>query len=458
MEANARPGSDSIVLPAGTFTLTRGGRGEDAAVIGDLDITEDLTLTGAGVDQTIIDGNQTDRIFDVLGSVKVALADMTLRRGGQPSGSPLSTDQGGAVQNRGELFVLGVKISDSVATDGAAIANGAGTVRMVRSTLEGNGAFSLSPIFNAAGATMHIEDSLIRRGYGGCSGAISNQGTMTIQTTEISQNNGAGAGAICNYPSGTLTIDRSLLSDNGKPQSSGFRTTSNGGAIHNGSLFQRGGVLRIINSTLSDNAAEYGGGLFVASGSADLINVTLSRNSATTSGGGVYVDPSATLMVLNTIIATSQSGGDCAGRIISGGFNLIQDVAGCTIQGSTTGNILGRDPLLGSLADNSGPTRTHALLPGSPAIDAVLSGCPPPDKDQRGQDRPQDGDGDGTARCDVGAFEAKGIRSAPVLPTSKDQCKDGGWKQFRGENGKQRFKNQGQCVSYVETHGEKDKR
>jgi hypothetical protein len=80
---------------------------------------------------------------------------------------------------------------------------------------------------------------------------------------------------------------------------------------------------------------------------------------------------------------------------------LIQDPAGCTIAGNPIGNITGQDPLLGPLADNGGSNYTHALLPGSPAIDAGSPDCPPPDADQRGVPRPQ------ALACDIGAFEAE---------------------------------------------------
>jgi len=86
------------------------------------------------------------------------------------------------------------------------------------------------------------------------------------------------------------------------------------------------------------------------------------------------------------------------GMLTSQGFNLIQDVSGCTILGDSTGNLLGADPELGPLQNNGGPTYTHALLPGSPAIDAGTN-VGAPRTDQRGVSRPQG------ASTDIGAFE-----------------------------------------------------
>jgi hypothetical protein len=116
-------------------------------------------------------------------------------------------------------------------------------------------------------------------------------------------------------------------------------------------------------------------------------------------GGGIFVDSEVTLR--NTIVAGNLSGGDCRGRPNSDGYNLDSD-SSCSLSG--VGDISGVDPLLGPLQDNGGPTETHALLPGSPAIDAGDdSTCLT--ADQRGVARPLDGDGDGTAVCDIGAYE-----------------------------------------------------
>src|SRR5437867_13154215 len=68
-EANAHAGADTIMVPAGTYLLTIAGQGEDIAATGDLDITDDVTITGAGADNTILDGNGIDRIFDISASL-----------------------------------------------------------------------------------------------------------------------------------------------------------------------------------------------------------------------------------------------------------------------------------------------------------------------------------------------------------------------------------------------------
>jgi hypothetical protein len=109
---------------------------------------------------------------------------------------------------------------------------------------------------------------------------------------------------------------------------------------------------------------------------------------------------------------------DCLGMVMSQGCNLIQSAAGCTISGASTGNIHGLSARLGPLADNGGFSPTHALLPGSPAVDAgnpLLPGsggnsCEA--VDQRGVTRPQ------RVACDMGAYEYVGNVYQAFLPAT----------------------------------------
>src|SRR5436189_1177281 len=83
-EANARPGADGVSLPAGTYVLAILGAGEDAAVTGDLDITDDLTITGAGAESTIVDGGHIDRVFHIVRRLEgptVEISGIAVRNG-----------------------------------------------------------------------------------------------------------------------------------------------------------------------------------------------------------------------------------------------------------------------------------------------------------------------------------------------------------------------------------------
>jgi len=151
-----------------------------------------------------------------------------------------------------------------------------------------------------------------------------------------------------------------------------------------------------------------GGGIHIAA--ATLTNVTLTGNKAGTDGGGISNDPGHDTVLKNTVVAGA-GGANCSGLITSSGNNLDAD-ATCGLSGP--GDLTGVDPKLGSLQDNGGPTQTHALLAGSPAIDAADdSACP--GHDQRGIARPLDGNGDGYVACDIGSFESN-VAPPPTAP------------------------------------------
>jgi hypothetical protein len=216
-------------------------------------------------------------------------------------------------------------------------------------------------------------------------------------------------------------------------------TNGNVGGGFGGGIFNEG-TLTVTNSTLSGNTG-YGGGVY-NSGTATVTNSTLSGNAAA-EGGGIWNTGTATLK--NTIVANSPSGNNCYGPITVGGYNLDSDNT-CGF-GTSNNSLSGVDPMLGPLADNGGPTETHALLEGSPAINkgnnafAVDPDGNPLQFDQRGQ---------GFARIvggsvDIGAFEVQGIGSEPPptgTPANKQECKKGGYKEFG-------FKNQGECIKAV---------
>jgi hypothetical protein len=121
-------------------------------------------------------------------------------------------------------------------------------------------------------------------------------------------------------------------------------------------------------------------------------------------GGGIFVQPDVSVLLQSTIVAHNAVGANSLQPDVSGAvtasFSLVEDTTGITILPGSAHNIFHADPLLGPLADNGGPTQTHALLPGSPALDHGAN----PDElafDQRGA---------GFARLsgagvDIGAFE-----------------------------------------------------
>ena len=212
----------------------------------------------------------------------------------------------------------------------------------------------------------------------------------------------AGAGLYNN--DGTVKVINSTFSDNTAATTSGDPfTASHGGGILNG------GTLTVTNSTFSGNSAAgadgrpgYGGGIANA-GTATVTNSTFWENRAATSGGAIMADSPVTLK--NTIVANTLQGESCDGSITDEGYN-IEDNTTCGFS-EANNSMPATNPLLYpyGLADNGGPTKTIALLKGSPAINAIrqnTNGCGTDvTTDQRGVERPQ---GKG---CDIGAFEKK---------------------------------------------------
>jgi len=426
--ANAAAGADTITVPAGTYTLTIAGTGEDAAADGDLDLTDDVTVTGAGAGTTTIDGNggvTGEGALQVLAS-NARLADLTITNGGASRGGGIHNLDWSSV---GSLILTNVTVSSNAAFNGAGIANDGGTLTINNSTISGNATTG-----NSGG------------------GIVNDSGTLVLNDSTVSGNSTTSAnrpgGGIANF-GGTVTMDNSALDDN--------TATGDGGGIYNadgeggppgpltltnvtisgntaggdgGGLFMFGDGT-ITNTTVSGNTSEQfdsGGGIWVI-GNLTLLNVTVADNTAATApppqvsasallgvievGGGIF-NADANVTVKNTIIANN-TGGDCGGGgVTSDGHNLDSDGT-CALTG--TGDQSGVDPLLAALALNApGSTETRALPANSPAVDtADNTGCP--DTDQRGVGRPQDGDGDGSAVCDIGAYEFQVAPEPTPTPT-----------------------------------------
>ncbi len=220
-------------------------------------------------------------------------------------------------------------------------------------------------------------------------------------------------GGIFQLSPGTVTLRRSLVAGNQ--------------AQHGGAVYLMSGSVSAENSTFSGNQAEEGGAFYTSSGTeTQLMSCTVMDNASepadTETGGGIRHTGGA-LSAGNTIIAGNRPE-NCAfdgdGYIDSLGYNL-SDSHECRLYGQ--GDLMDSDPLMLELADNGGQTNTHAIEGSSPAIDAGdPEGCSGVDgesldTDQRGFVRPVDGTGDGTVRCDIGAFE---FDASPPTPTPTD--------------------------------------
>jgi len=390
--ANQEPGPAIVMVPAGTYVLTLLGANEDGAATGDLDILDDLTIIGAGADSTRIDGNRTDRVFEIFGPAVVRLSGFTIQNGSADYAG------GGIFNGGGTLTIENCALIGNSASGfaGGAIYNN-GTLTLESSTLSGNSALVMDGVIAGGG------------------GAIDNEqgGKTTLQNCTLRGNSAADGGAIHNY-GGTLTLVNCALGGN-----SSF--------AYGGGIDSQLGTLTVVNCTLSGNSATYGGGGISVSRAVTLVNCTLSGNSASFLGGGGILyfgtegtDAPATLA--NTIIASSLAGGNCVSEsdfmlLKSNGHNLDDDGT-CNLQ--NTGDLSNVSAHLAPLGDNGGPTQTIALLPNSPAInagdEAVCASPPVNSLDQRGYIRP----GTGYANCSIGAYEynSSGPPSGTVTPTA----------------------------------------
>ena len=388
MEANAVAGADSITLPAGTYTSSIPGTGENAAATGDLDMTGNLNINGAGAASTIIDGGGIDRVFEVRPGATVEIDGVTVRNGKPGAGGT----GGGGISNQGTMTLTNSTVTSSTDGIGGGIYNH-GTMTVNSSTVSGN---------SGAGGVYSSADGL--------GGGIFNDGTMTINRSTVSGNTAPGVywfspggGGIFNNIPGSMTLTNSTVSGN----------AAGTGVVNLSSS------LTIESSTVSGNTGNtgYGGGgvlnfSWTAIATTSVFSSTIAENRNLTSRGDAIADafsPPGSVVLKNSVVAspTQGLGDDCniaAGVLTSLGHNIASD-ASCGLTGS--GDLNSTDPLLGTLADNGGPTLTHAPLLGSPAADAVpLADCTdandnPIATDQRGVARPQ-----GVA-CEIGAYEVE---------------------------------------------------
>ena len=424
--------ASSLPQPA-TLRLTLAGAGEDAAATGDLDILGQLNIVSLGQVHTILDGNGTDRVFDVRQGGNLNLSGLTIQNGNAINGGGISSvgrltlkdvsvlsNHGDGLFNNGGLATLtNVNVNDNLGGYGI-INQSQGSLTFINGEVSGNqngGIYNtvatatltdLHVLNNAgAGGVANVGSATSRLSVTGCvvanntsstnGGGIKSDGAQNIvdiNDTTISSNqaNSAGGGI---FNIGIMSISGSTIDNN--------RSRTGAGIDH------YGGTLSLTNDTISGNiAGDNGGGLYNR-GSATLTNVTFAGNRATgaETGGNIFND-TASLTIKNSIVSGSNVDGNCfnsEGFIISQGHNL--DSAN-TCDFTAASDLTGTDPMLGALQDNGGQTFTLALQSGSPAIDqGDNNGCPK--TDQRGYSRPADGDANGSKTCDIGAYELDGV-------------------------------------------------
>ena len=314
---------------------------------GPLTLGKNVTIDASAAPGLTISGNNADRVFIINAGTTAKVKNLTVADG-------FGWQLAGGILNNGSLTLDHVVVTNNVvATDaqdwwqggGGIYVGGGGVLNLVNSTVSNNtaGPANGGGLYAIQGTTVSISNSTISGNTAGnVAGGFRSLGNATIDNSTISANTAAG--------------------------------------WHGGAIFHTDGNMTITNSTIVNNV-----GPDWASSAIFL---------------GEYGSVTATLKLTNTIITGNHlyacewfaSGGPVS--LISGGHNLVQD-GSCNPDAT---DIITTDALTGALADNGGPTWTHALLPGSPAIDAgdntVCSAT-----DQRGVARPQG------AACDIGSYE-----------------------------------------------------
>jgi CSLREA domain-containing protein len=378
----AGSGADTITLPAGTYTLTISGAGEDNNAKGDLDITDDLTINGAG--STIIDANQLDRVLHVLSGVTVEVNGVTLTNGKTVDGGA-SGGHGGGIYNAGTLTLNNCAVTNSTTGNGGDDAgtggsgghggdgggiHSTGTMTLTNSTVmsnttgvggsaAGNGGHSGYGGGVYSSGNLTLQDSTVRDnttgaggssgvatgGYGGHGGGVYSSGNLTIQGSTVRANttgiggsstdgnggNGGDGGGV--YNSNSLTLQNSTVSGN-IAGAGGASTNSNGGHGGDGGGVYNSSSLTIENGTVSGNTAGKagspnntggdGGGIYNA-GTLTLNNAAVTNNTTgeTNIGsengrGGGIYTSGSTTTITNTILAGNTLG---SGYQVNRGFD-----------------------------------------------------------------------------------------------------------------------------------------
>jgi CSLREA domain-containing protein len=394
--ANAASGANTITFAAGlagTITLTGG----------ELLLTDTVTITGPGANVLVVDANSTSRVLRTSAPSKaISISGLTLTRG-LTIGAAGAAGQGGCIYNESNLTLTDCTISGGSAVGGA----------MGSATEPGEG----GGIFNAGANGLTVVRCTV-------SGNAATGGNAAVKTKGVRGGEAHGAalfnGQDSSSVNGVLTLQNCTISGNAAHGGRGSHPITGsdgaGGNAFGGGVYNAGSL--VFNAcTVTANSASGGTG-----------GDTKTAPDGTGAGGGLG-EPAvtgATAQLLGTIVAgnTSTTGSpDVNGSVTSQGFNLIGQVngsSGFTASGDQTGTVAKPlDPKLGPLADNAGPTLTHMLLAGSPAIDASNAGLT---TDQRGLPRPYNDPSvtnvNGGNASDIGAVEQQPLPTPTPTPTA----------------------------------------
>jgi hypothetical protein len=404
------PGSATLSLIASTLSSNLAFNG--GGIFNDGGTWDDGSgsLATLMVSNCVLSGNSSFNTGSAIGNMGLngGKAILTISASTLSSNTTGPYGEGGGIFNSAATMTMShcVVTGNSAGGRGGGIANFSLSAQVLDSIVSSNfvtvyqGGFG-GGIYNSPGARMEVVNSTLSGNHAGNGGGISNDGAQSLEIVRstLSGNSADYWGGGIDNENSTLTVADSTLSGNSSDQ---------GGGLNNYI-----GAVTVANSTLSANSARQGGGLWNLgfTNTVQILNSTFSDNHAA-EAGGIY-NLSGTLALGSTILNAGLSGASISNflsSVVSLGYNLSSDSGGGALTNAT--DQIDTDPLLGPLQDNGGPTFTHALLCGSPAIDKGknLGGFA---TDQRGLSRTFDdpllanaAGGDGT---DIGAFERQGI-------------------------------------------------
>jgi hypothetical protein len=394
--ANGNGADTQIVLHAGqVYQLTvcpPGANDEDGNADGDLDYTGQHALIIRGNGATIEQTCDGERVIDIVDATAFTL-DSTTVTGGATDGD------GGGIE-----APVPTTISASVITGNAANGDGGGLDSSVGGAQTTITASTISGNF-AAG-----EGGGVSAGGGGAQTSVT---SSTISGNEAGE---AGGGLSSGGGSASTAVVGSTIAGNTAGAEGGGVDAGGGESTHT-----------YVNSTITGNRAETGGGISSSRDAAvELTYVTLADNTASVGANlAIYTFGEAIdfgqLVSFGSVIADGHVGVNCSlpgPATQSDGYNY-DTGSSCGFGGAPGDVVGGGNPHLGALADNGGPTATRLPLSGSPLIDAIpVAACAPGiTVDQRGVTRPQDGDGNGSSGCDIGAVEVVFTPDTPLPAT-----------------------------------------
>lgn len=348
--ANNTSGVDTIILPSGTYALTRAGS-ENLNVSGDLDILDSLIVVGAGSATTSISAGGAFRVMDLVAG-SLTMSGVTVRDGADNYGAGIQV-AGGAVLTLTDVQLRG---NSAGIAGGGLYTSTASTITLNRTQVVGNSAGS----------------------YGG--GAYVYRATVNLVDTTVDLNTAGNWGGGLYQDRGDMTLTRVTVSNN--------TAGKDGAGVYVGG---QGATTAIANSTVSGNSATNLGGGIYTNRPLTIDSSTIANNSAS-NGGGLYLSSPGSISIGNSIVADN-AGGNSNRTLTSLGYNLD---SGTSLGLNQASDISNGDARLLALADNGGVTRTHALGAGSQALDAGSPGAPA--TDQRGVAR--------FMQADIGAYEA----------------------------------------------------